>query len=369
MSVALPDSRRTAILERIARDGEVRAAALAEDLGVSPITVRRDLSRLAEDGLVEQIRGGARRVHTATAQSETAPRSPAATDATVAIVVPSLQYYWPTIVRGAREAATARGMKLLVQGSSIDAEDNLSVLDELCGDPSIDALVFAPDLRPGPARERLLARLAEVPVPVVLAERSIQDSGAAERAFDSVRTDHASGAAMALRHLAGLGHERVALLCDPFSPTRPLLEAGFRRGSRALGFDQEHLHLGTIDTHGASPFDAIDSFLETCRSQRISAALIHSDEAALLVLQHAQRRGWSVPEDLSIVSYDDELSELAHPPLTAVAPPKLRLGERVIALAEQRLQDPHAPFERVELLPSLSIRSSTSPLAPLRRTP
>lgn len=362
MSTALPDSRRFAILERVARDGEVRVTTLAEDLGVSPITVRRDLTRLAQEQLIEQVHGGARRTAGTPASTLAEAAGPAgyATQATLAMVAPSLQYYWPTIVSGARHAASEHGARLLVQASSASAEDNLAVLDQLTADPSIDALILAPDLRSGAASERLLERLQGVQLPVVLAERSMHAFSVHGRSFDSVRTDHASGAAMALRHLRELGHERVTMLCDPFSPTRPLLEQGFERASTELGFDARHTHTGTIDTHGNSPFEAIDAFLDRCREQGTTAALIHSDEAALLVLQHAQRRGWSVPHDLSIVSYDDELSELAHPPLTAVAPPKQALGERAVLLALGRLRQPDCPIERVELLPSLRTRSSTA---------
>ena len=360
MSTPLPDTRRGAILERLARDGEVRVAALAADLGVTPVTVRRDLTRLAEEGLIEQVRGGARRIAGSPqgSGSRNTPRP------TLAIVTPSLQYYWPAIVAGARQAASEHGAQLLVQASSAGAEDNLAVVEELCADPSIDALILAPDLRSGPASERLVARLQEVDHPVILVERSVRALGARGRTFDSVRTDHRSGAAMALRHLAERGHERVTMLCDPFSPTRPLLEEGFARACPELGFDAEHIHSGTIDTHGSSPFEAIDGFLERCREHGTTAALVHSDEAAMLVLQHAQRRGWSVPRDLSIVSYDDELSELAHPALTAIAPPKQTLGERAVLLALQRLRAPDSPIERIELLPRLLARATTTAPAP-----
>lgn len=357
MSIALPHSRREAILERVAREGEVRVTTLASALGVSAITVRRDLSLLAEEGLVDQVRGGARRAARTTGNSQLED----ITQSTLAIVTPSLQYYWPAIIDGARRAASQHGANLLVQASSSGAEDNLTVLDELAADPSIDALILAPDLQAGKLSERLIARLHDVDLPVVLVERSIPAFGAHGRDLDSVRTAHASGAAEALRHFSELGHQRVSMLCDPFSPTRPLLEEGFSRAAHELGFSAQHTPTGTIDIHGPSPFEAIDEFLARCTEQGTTAALIHSDEAALLVLHHARRRGWSVPQDLSIISYDDELSELAHPPLTAVAPPKQVLGQRAVELALQRLRTPEAPIEHVELLPRISVRSSTAP--------
>jgi DeoR/GlpR family transcriptional regulator of sugar metabolism len=55
-----PDFRRALILERLRRDGGASVAELARACGVSPITVHRDLDRLARDGLVERVRGGAR---------------------------------------------------------------------------------------------------------------------------------------------------------------------------------------------------------------------------------------------------------------------------------------------------------------------
>ena len=66
------DIRRASILERIQRDGGASVAELARDYGVSPITVHRDLERLARDGLIERVHGGAR---PARQRSQGAPRA------------------------------------------------------------------------------------------------------------------------------------------------------------------------------------------------------------------------------------------------------------------------------------------------------
>lgn len=60
MSEMLPDRRRREILERVRAAGAVRVAELAEELGVSDMTVRRDLDRLARDGELQKVHGGAR---------------------------------------------------------------------------------------------------------------------------------------------------------------------------------------------------------------------------------------------------------------------------------------------------------------------
>ena len=66
------DIRRSRILERIQRDGGASVAELARDYGVSSITVHRDLERLAADGLIERVRGGARPVGSPSTRVEVA---------------------------------------------------------------------------------------------------------------------------------------------------------------------------------------------------------------------------------------------------------------------------------------------------------
>ncbi|MFC7457617.1 substrate-binding domain-containing protein [Brachybacterium sp. GCM10030267] len=362
MTSELPASRRQQILDRVRLDGEALVKSLAEDLGVSTITVRRDIAALAEQNLLEQVRGGARRLE-ASAEAEpsdlTVPSHPAAK---IAMVVPSMRYYWPTILRGAGDAAQRLGVDLSIHVSMANAEANRLVVDQIAADSATEALIIAPEMRAGAASEQLVERLAELSIPVVLAERGIESHGALDRVFDTVRSDHSSGAAMAVRHLASLGHRRIAFEGDPHSPTNPFVESGYTRCVELLGLSGIAAPSHVLDPHGAQPFEQIDAVLEHYREMGTTAALVHSDVAATLLVQHATRRGWSIPGDLSLVAYDDELSVTTRPALTAVAPSKYALGERAVELALQRLEAPGAPIEQVRLLPELRVRDSTAAL-------
>ncbi|WP_162801564.1 substrate-binding domain-containing protein [Brachybacterium saurashtrense] len=380
MSSTLPSSRRRRVLEHILHAGEAQVSALAGELGVSPITIRRDITALADDGLVERVHGGARRLDSASTGARTASasgpaaRAPAPVGAAgvdtsaaspgprprIAMVVPSLRYYWPAILSGASEAARALGVELLVQASTTGASANLAVVDGLAQDPQLDALIMAPEMRGGADTTQLLARLSALQIPVVITEREISGHGPAPHAFDTVRSDHSRGTASAVRHLVELGHTHLALATDPFSPTRPYVEDGFERAVEEFSLDPALVHRSILDTHGADPFAEIDVLLERCADHGTTAIIIHSDVAATLFLQHALRRGRSIPEDLSVVAYDDELSEVTRPALTAVGPAKRELGARAVALALQRLRHPEAPVEHVELLPALRVRETSA---------
>lgn len=359
VSSTLPASRRQAILDRVREDGEAQVSALAAELGVAPITVRRDITALAEDDLVEQVHGGAKRIDSgpepASQGSRTAGEHP-----TIAMVVPSLRYYWPAIVQGATAAAQRCGADLEVHASTANAEANLLVVEQVTRNEGIDALIIAPELRAGPATDRLIERLACLPIPVILAERGIDGHGVLERDFDTVRSDHSLGAAMAIRHLAALGHRRIAYEGDPYSPTHPFVESGYERAVDLLGLRESAVPTGVLDPNGDRPFAELDAALERYATSGTTGVLIHSDVAATMLVQHATRSGLSIPGDLSLIAYDDELSVATKPALSAVSPAKRELGARTVELALHRMEAPDAPIEHVMLLPSLQARDSTA---------
>ena len=103
------DVRRTQILERIQRNGGASIAELARDYGVSPITVHRDLDRLARDGLVKRVHGGAR----------------------PAVALPQIETDWAKRLRqavAAKEAIAGRAAAFVADGSTIFVDSSTTAL-------------------------------------------------------------------------------------------------------------------------------------------------------------------------------------------------------------------------------------------------
>jgi DNA-binding LacI/PurR family transcriptional regulator len=90
----------------------------------------------------------------------------------------------------------------------------------------------------------------------------------------------------------------------------------------------------------------------------LDAALVHTDEDALRLLQALHQRGLRVPDDLALVAYDDEVAALADVPLTAVAPPKRELGEAAVSVLLDRVRSGRGIHRHLDLLPSLRVRVS-----------
>lgn len=349
---ALPDDRRARLLAIVEQEGAVRIAELAERLGVTTVTMRRDAAMLAEDGLVRRIHGGVARIDSARTGTE-------AGHATVGVVVPSLDYYWPDVVRGATAAARTAGLRLTVRGSTYDAGDLSDTLDGLVTRTRASGLILAPTLR-SPATVRAVEQLVEAHLPVVLVERALT-VGPLHEPVESVTTDHAQGAALGIRHLAALGHRRIGLATAQTSPTSAHVRRGWREAHAELG-----ITAGTVDLDVPEPSEAgweaaAAALLDECEATGTTALLVHADAAATALAQAAEDRGLHVPGDLSIIAYDDEVAGLVTPRLTAIRPPRRSLGRAAVELVAARIAEPRRPAHRVVVSPSLRVRDSTAP--------
>jgi DNA-binding LacI/PurR family transcriptional regulator len=106
----------------------------------------------------------------------------------------------------------------------------------------------------------------------------------------------------------------------------------------------------------------IHNVLTECRRSRITAMIIHSDPDAAAVARTCADRGVSIPDDLALISYDDEAADLADPSLTAVRPPKNHVGRLAVELMVSRLLDgERRPAQRVLVAPELVVRQSSLP--------
>ncbi|WP_205687434.1 substrate-binding domain-containing protein [Cellulomonas endophytica] len=383
----LPVTRRAQLLEALHRQGTVRIADLVDELGVTAITLRRDIGQLAAEGLVRRVHGGATLLPgvlpstpegpapaaASTAAAEPAP-GPVAIDLSLGapptggalgMLVPSLDYYWPGVVRGAEEEARAGGLRVVLRGSSYAGDDESPQLERLAAQAGVEGLLVAPNLD-GPGAPATVEWLARTPLPVVLLERSAT-LGAHHGAMESVVSDHRLGAAMAVRHLVSLGHRRVAVAANRTSPTSRHVRAGWREACEDLGLPADDGLVVTLPAHDAPDWDGcVDGLVDLAADAGVTALLVHSDPEAFAVVQRCEQRGLSVPGDLSVVSYDDEVAGLFSPALTAVRPPRRSVGRAAVALLAARRADPGRPVHRVVISPSLVVRDST---APPRRLP
>lgn len=352
----LATERRSHILGSLSRDGIVRVSQLADEfVGVTQATLRRDLARMEEEGLLERVRGGA--VSIARSVSSGVATAVSITDP-IAVLVPSLNYYWPGVVRGMEAEAGEHGVRLLLRGASYELQDERPVLERLRTE-GVSGLIVAPNTESAHA-EDVVRWITESGIPTVLVERDAVNSRTGEPA-ESVTTDHALGAVLAARHLAELGHERVGLVLSRHSPTSRKIAQGWQRACEDLGLSSDGNMERVLPDRGSPDFSTVvGDALDLAVKAGVTGVFVHSDPEAMAIVDLALARGISVPHDLSVIAYDDEIAELHSPALTAISPPRASVGRAAIDLLVRRIQNPDRPAHRAILSPRLVIRESTA---------
>ncbi|MFJ7270970.1 substrate-binding domain-containing protein [Streptomyces sp. NPDC099050] len=370
------EERQQAILRRVREAGSMRVTDFAAELGVSVVTVRKDVEVLAERGLLARVHGGAMLPED---WAETAPvtAAPAAARAgsaapgaaqgagaaagagrslVLGLIVPSSAYYYPEVIKGAREAADALGVRLTLAVSTYDVDTEKTQAARMVAD-GVDGLLLAPSAGDGKPGGQWYEELG---VPVVLIERRPEQQASAA---EHVGTDHGYGARLAVRHLLDTGRRRIALVMRGGTPTAPGIKEGYDAAMAEAGPDAAghalFLDLAEYGAGEAAYEEVMAAFVEAVREGRVDAALVHPDHEAMVLMQRLRGASLSVPGDVALVSYDDEVASLADLPLSAVAPSKHEVGVTGVELLVRRLREPGRPRRRIAILPELRVRASS----------
>ncbi|MET3904562.1 substrate-binding domain-containing protein [Paenarthrobacter sp. 4246] len=364
----LTEDRQQLILRELALNGSLNASEFAAKLGTSGMTIRRDLAVLAEQGLLERVHGGAIPVG---GKPSTGPATQPSTSwrpggrrplATIGMIVPSASYYFPGVIRGAEAAAQEAGVRLVLGVTNYSDAEERRQLRRLY-EHGVDGILITPSGQ-SLAGTETLDLLAEAKVPVVVVERSIDDALDHGR-LEAVRSDHVRGSEIAVNHLLGLGHRKIAICLRENSPTAPQLIDGFHLAMQRAGQARDDSMVRAMSRAQNDPQahrELVDRILDWCGSAEVTAAVVHTDEDALQFVSACLERQIRVPEDFAIVSYDDEIAALGAVPLTAVAPPKYDVGRQALVMCLSRIgarRGSTSALQRVNLSPSLEVRGST----------
>ncbi|BCJ39913.1 LacI family transcriptional regulator [Actinoplanes ianthinogenes] len=247
------------------------------------------------------------------------------------------------VLTGLYDAAGRAGYQLTLSAVTPRRAERTAI-GELLQDRCEALVLFSPEL---PAAE--LAALARSR-PVVAMMRAVR-----RRDVDVVRTDDALGSGQAVDHLVGLGHTRIAhvdggTLAGSAERRRGYEEAMGRHGLMAY---RKIIPGGPGEQDGARAAAALLDDLPT-------AVTVFNDLSATGLLDVVRGHGVRVPEDLSVVGYDDSsVSRLGHIDLTTVAQDIERMTTDAVTRAVDRIEDRTVIGRDIVVPPRLVVRGTT----------
>jgi LacI family transcriptional regulator len=273
---------------------------------------------------------------------------------TIGLVIPdNSNPFFAELARWIEEAGFDAGYTTVLANSAEQPERERRYVSTLLS-KRVDGLIVAPSGGDDGALRRLLGA---VKIPVVMVDRD----GAPPTA-DVVLYDNAGGSYEATRHLLQLGHTRIGCIAGPAGvpPVAARVE-GFRRALAEAGVDVAPDAIITADFHFTGGRSGAAKLLET--GEGFTALFAANDLMAAGAVRELTARGISVPEEMSVLGFDDApLAEMISPALTTVRQPLQQMADTAVSLLLGRMsgREDGPPVRRV-LPTSLVIRDSTAP--------
>ena len=327
---------------------------VAARAGVSVATVSRVLNRkdLVREDTTREVLAAAkslRYVPNIAARSLSIRRTN-----TIGIVLPDVHgEFFSEVIRGIDVDARGEGYHILVSGSHSDSNEMLAVIEAMRG--RVDGLiVMAPDI-PAPALREQLA----IDMPLVLLN-------AADEEHDGITIDNYGGARSMMQHLASLGHQQIAFVKGPASnaDARERLR-GYRHAMRAIS----NSVICELDGDFTEKSGHDAGLKAATMDPRPTAIFAANDSMAVGVLSAMAERGIAVPDQMSVVGFDDiPIAHYVAPPLTTIRVDIAEVGRRSFALICDSIRDNSRPKRQECIDTTLVERKSSAPPQSVNKT-
>jgi LacI family transcriptional regulator len=275
---------------------------------------------------------------------------------TVGVLIPDLTNpLFPPIVRALEDRLAAAGYVALIGNTDGDGERERLVFRQMRA-RHVDGMVLATAHLSDP----LLTEAARAGLPVVLMNRMAQD-----HSLDSVSVDNERGMRMAVAHLAGEGHKRIAHIAGPQEVSTGLSRyRGFISAMEAHGLEADPDLIVTAKAFSIEEgLRCTRALLE--RRAGCTAVAAGNDMLAVGCFAALEEAGLTCPADVSVVGFNDmPFIDRLRPPLTTIRFPHYQLGTEAAQLLLERIGGQAGPVRVIYLAPELVIRGSTAPHRP-----
>ncbi|WP_010678450.1 catabolite control protein A [Bacillus timonensis] len=270
---------------------------------------------------------------------------------TVGVIIPDISnIFYSELARGIEDIATMYKYNIILSNSDQNKDKEFHLLNTMLG-KQVDGIVFMS----GNVTQEHVEEFEKSPVPIVLAA-SVESSDT----VPSVIIDSEQASYDAVTELANRGHKKIAFIIgplnEPINAEKKL--AGYKRAleDAGLSFNEEYVYEGdyTYDS-GIEGFEKIHELAD-----KPTAIFVGTDEMALGVIHSAQDLGYSIPNDIEVIGFDNtRLALMVRPQLTTVVQPMYDIGAVAMRLLTKLMNKENVEEQIVVLPHRIEYRNST----------
>lgn len=281
---------------------------------------------------------------------------------TIGLILPEETYtatdeFFSLFMMGIGHAAALHHYDLLLS-VQVPGDDEVSAYQRMVGGNRVDGMIIARTKH----YDRRVKYLQEIAAPFAVFGRLAPDD---PHDFPFIDVDSTLGIRLGVEHLVALGHQEIGLILSPQDMVYSSYRLqGYQDGlaTANLPFCNDYVVIG--DLKAPSGYTLTHQLLDI--HPQLTAIVACNDHMALGSIKAAQERNLIVGRDISIIGYDDILASAhANPPLTTIRQPIFEIGERVVKLLIEQLEEPSHPKQLQSLIePALVVRESTGTCIP-----
>lgn len=322
---------------------------------LNQVTIAQALRELVVEGVVDRVQGSGSFV--------AIPKSQEVGNI-FGVVIPDLADYvlYSEIVRAIEDKGREYGYHMIVCSSDYEIDKEVTLIRQFVAKVKIKGLISRPNEKGGIGK-RLYSSLKNLGLPIVWILGHLEGIGD----VSCVKGDDIWGGYIATKHLLELGHRRIVFI--GFNKNNTILQQRFLGAKKAFKergkvIDNNLVKEVTI-IKGRMLCGVTNTKEITKQLLRLSdtptAFFVQGDLVARDILVAIKEEGLKVPNEISIIGYDDTIVARALDiPLTSVAPPKAEIGRKAVELLMDQIEGKRKAFSRIELKPKLVIRESTA---------
>ena len=272
---------------------------------------------------------------------------------TIGLVIPDIvNPFFPELARGAEDKASEAGYSIIYCNTDDDLEKEEKYINMLA-EKMVDGIVFTHSAK----RTSGLSPIDRGNIPVILIDRDLESSNVKGK----VLVDNLEGAYKAVRHLIDKGYKKIAFITGALTSTTAKDRlAGYRKALEESGIEYNKNYIRAGQYKSEWGLTAAKQLLD--EGLDFDAVFCGNDLIAISVIKLLKSKGFTIPNDVGIVGFDDiYMASVVEPGLTTIKQPNYEMGYKAVEMLIEVLEKSGEPSEQKTIIldTELIIRKST----------